>query len=217
MKRLLSTSLALLLAPSVSAVTIRLDDCDTLHLADVTGDEIADYIILGPGGARVNHSSPDGTVVAPAAWTSPSSCVDSITWGDLDADGMTDLVTGCADDSHVSAWFGPDWLIGVSLDADDRENCGVSLAVGDVLLEGGEELIIGCPTARTGDRGEFRIYSLAGRQFADAGHNVNGAQAGSLMGSTVGTGDTRGPESIGAWYGVAPGQSTCAVVHVAAE
>ncbi len=216
MRHFSTTIIAMLsLAPVAFGVTVKLPDCRQLFLVDLTGDDLADYLIVGSMGIRVNASTPDGSVESPAAWTSPDACVDSVGWGDVDDDGFVDIAYGCAADSLATVWFGPFWDEGLSIDTDDRERCGASVAVGDVLPDLGDELVIGCPGAVGGDRGEFRIYSLFGRVVSESLHNVNGSVAGSEMGSFVGTGLTRGPGVAGAWYGVAPGAETCAVVHVA--
>lgn len=135
--------------------------------ADGTGDGRGDVIIGCPffngnrGASTVTDATSDERSIANPTPASNERCGAAVAHGDVNGDGLVDLVTGCHGVStsqgrvavHVRNAANTGYLAGVELAHPapvNSDECGRSVAVGDVNADGRDDILAGCIYDDTG-------------------------------------------------------------------
>ncbi|MFZ5477883.1 MAG: putative metal-binding motif-containing protein [Myxococcota bacterium] len=186
------------------------DETDGFELAagDLDGDGLADlvlpswdpgtgtggaYLLRSPLGADLGAGDADAVLVALGAFRAARAALP----GDVDGDGLADVVLADPDASRDSPWGGAVWVVpgdvsgtrdlddaGVRLDGGYARQAGLALTGGDLDGDGLAEVVVGT-------RGDVRVVTaplVAGR-LADASDRIGGDPS---LGEAVALGDGDG-------------------------
>jgi hypothetical protein len=186
-------------------------------MVDLTGDSVADLLLGGSYGSYGRAWLLDGTRAAgavrletdAAARWDGDSANDLLKWavaGDVDGDGVADVVTGAVYDTFVGsittdaytgnvavftdgAWAGGFDLSGAHAEihgSTASDYLGQSLAVGDVTGDGYADIVAGAPGEDGGGTNAGAIYLFAGNAGASwADDRAEGAATAWLVGSAA--------------------------------
>jgi len=136
--------------------------------ADLNGDGFQDLVVARPGSDRVDiilgggmDLDPDVTLTGPTN----SRFGDSVAVGDINGDGLDDLVVGAPDkDAGDGAVYVYVQDQGISTTghmielATNLEYFGDSVAIGDANNDSFDDILVGAPTLGGGDNGKAYLY-----------------------------------------------------------
>jgi hypothetical protein len=188
-------------------------------MADLTGDGRADVLVAGSyatyyyGRAwMLDASHASGAQSLGTGYTARfagDSNYDLLRWaipGDIDGDGVNEVVTGAVYDSYSSGWSTYDYYTGnVAVfsaasfagaydlgDADDEiagdddnDNLGASLAVGDVNGDGYADILAGAPGNDDGATNAGAVYVFVGGSTSWASDRAGDAAYTTFYGTTA--------------------------------
>ncbi|MCK6529339.1 FG-GAP-like repeat-containing protein [Myxococcota bacterium] len=157
------------------------------------------YVFHGPLEGAATAAGAAATFVAEAAWDAAGT---SVAAGDLNGDGVPDLLIGAPRNSRGGAWAGAVYVVlgpvegtvpleaadGIWVGAEPSQLAGAAIATGDVDGDGLDDVIVGAPGA--GDEGEGAVFVVRGPAtgqgtLAEAMVRITGTVPGGGLGWSV--------------------------------
>lgn len=166
------------------------------RVEDVDGDGIHDVVTSaptwGPEGSQAGRIYLYGGGSGDLLWTVDGSAQDQLgngveSAGDVNADGIADVVAGAPSADYAVVLSGKDGTILLRLTADTRpEGFGMHVAgVGDVDGDGHGDLLVGAPQADVAGEDSGQAYLFSGRT-GETIRRFEGPGAKARLGATVG-------------------------------
>jgi hypothetical protein len=165
------------------------------NAGDVDGDGVNDVTTSapshaggGPGAGRVyTYSSRTGVRL----WSADGAPADQLGLGinpagDVDADGIPDVVAGAPGGEKLVVYGGRDGHVIRVVEGGGQERFGHRvIGVGDVDRDGHGDILVGAPGSAAAGQGAGRAYLISGRTGAPL-LTLTGEEAGDAFGSAVG-------------------------------
>lgn len=165
-------------------------------LGDVDHDGAHDFVTSAPtknvGGENAGRVSVYSSRTAKLLWFADGKPSEQLgtgveSAGDVDGDGVQDVIAGAPYSGHAYVYSGKDGHTLFTLRAeDDSDAFGQHVSsAGDVDHDGHADFLVGAPSNNAGGRGVGRAYLYSGKD----GHlllTLTGERAGDAFGSTVG-------------------------------
>lgn len=179
------------------------------NIGDVDGDGVADVTTSAPSKAIPTDDDPEGALAGRVyaysgkggelLWTASGNPGDNLgrgieAAGDVNADGVPDVVAGAPGANRVFVYSGRDGTVLLTLEGEDGENFGAKVSdVGDVDGDGHADLMVGAPQndAAGTDAGRALIVSgKSGKTLVEWRGEVPGARLGASGAGAVVDGRT---------------------------